>query len=37
MQDIPQQSPYHEELLALQPIVIGGDWDTLDKLLKRQE
>jgi len=32
---IPQQCSYREELLALQPIVVGEDWNRLDAVLKR--
>ncbi len=30
LHDIPQQSSYREELIALQPIVIGMNWEMLD-------
>jgi len=34
LNDIPQQSSYREELLALQPVVVGENWDTLERLLQ---
>ena len=34
MSDIPKQVSYREELLALQPIVIGENWDKLKDKLK---
>lgn len=37
LQDIPKELNYREELIALQPIVIGKDWDKLDKILKGNE
>ncbi|MCX6800879.1 MAG: hypothetical protein NTZ73_01705 [Candidatus Diapherotrites archaeon] len=36
MNEIPTQSPYREELIALMPIVIGEDWDLMNKLLKKR-
>lgn len=33
LNNIPQQVSYREELIALQPIVIGEDWDKLDGIL----
>ncbi len=34
LNDIPQQVNYREELIALNPIVIGKDWRKLDNILK---
>ncbi len=34
LNEIPKNLNYREELIALQPIVIGKDWDKLDKILK---
>lgn len=34
LNDIPQVS-YREEMIALQPIVVGEDWDKLDDILKK--
>ncbi|MGD0728795.1 MAG: hypothetical protein ABR981_01845 [Candidatus Micrarchaeaceae archaeon] len=34
MKDIPRQISYREELIALKPIVIGENWELLDKHLK---
>ncbi len=31
LNDIPKESSYREELLALQPIVIGENWEKLEK------
>lgn len=35
LNNIPPQVSYREELIALQPIVIGEDWDRLDNILKK--
>lgn len=35
LQDIPPQASYREELIALQPIVVGEDWDRLDNVLRK--
>lgn len=32
--NIPEKVSYYEELVALQPIVIGEDWTQLEKVLK---
>ena len=32
--DIPQRSSYREELPTLQPVVVGEDWNKLDRLLR---
>ncbi|MFA5382537.1 MAG: hypothetical protein WC356_05175 [Candidatus Micrarchaeia archaeon] len=34
LNEIPKGLNYREELIALQPIVIGKDWKKLDKILK---
>lgn len=34
LNDVPEQSSYREELVALKPVVVGRDWDKLDRLLK---
>ncbi len=34
MKEVPAQSPYRQELIALQPIVIGENWKTLDEFPK---
>ncbi len=34
MYDVPQDVKYREELLALQPIVIGENWEKLDMVIK---
>jgi len=34
MQDIPSEVGYREELIALQPIVVGENWNTLDRFLR---
>jgi len=33
MKDVPNMISYREELLAMQPVVVGEDWDKLDRLL----
>ena len=33
MQDIPSEVGYREELIALQPIVVGENWGELDQIL----
>jgi len=37
MQELPSQSPYREELIALQPIVVGQDWSELDRIVKEHQ
>ena len=34
LQEIPPQISYREELIALQPIVVGEAWDKLDDILQ---
>jgi nucleoside 2-deoxyribosyltransferase len=34
MNDIPKELSYKEELIAMQPMIIGTNWDTIDKVLK---
>lgn len=34
LNDLPREVPYREELLALEPIVVGENWDKLDSFLK---
>ena len=34
LNDIPQEVNYKEELIALQPTVVGEDWDRLSKILQ---
>jgi septum formation protein len=36
LNDLPKQSPYREELLAMKPIVIGKDWKRLDDILRNK-
>ncbi|MCC7552260.1 hypothetical protein KO317_01175 [Candidatus Micrarchaeota archaeon] len=36
LNEVPKDLNYREELIALQPIVIGKDWDKLDKILKNK-
>jgi len=33
---IPQKISYREELLAMQPIVVGQNWDMVDHILKEK-
>jgi len=35
MKDIPKSSAYKDELTALQPIVIGRNWNKLEELLRK--
>lgn len=35
LNEIPQHISYREELLALQPIVVGEDWGRLDRIIKK--
>ncbi|PIZ50986.1 hypothetical protein COY27_05005 [Candidatus Woesearchaeota archaeon CG_4_10_14_0_2_um_filter_33_13] len=35
LNNIPQQLNYKEEIIALNPIVIGKDWDKLGQVLKK--
>ncbi|MFA5357901.1 MAG: hypothetical protein WC308_03170 [archaeon] len=35
MNEIPIQSPYRQELIALQPTIVGENWKLLDKFLKK--
>lgn len=35
MNEIPEELLYREEILAMRPIVIGTNWDTLDKILNK--
>ncbi|MBU1632186.1 MAG: hypothetical protein ABH824_00600 [Nanoarchaeota archaeon] len=34
LNDIPQEVNYKEELIALQPIVVGEDWNKLSRILQ---
>jgi len=36
LNDIPKEIMYREELIAMQPIVIGTDWDKLKKHMKSE-
>ncbi len=35
LNDIPRDLSYREEVIALRPIVIGENWDNLDKILRK--
>ena len=34
LNNIPEKIMYREELIAMQPIVVGTDWDFLEKHMK---
>ena len=35
LSEVPQQVSYKGEILALEPIVVGEDWDRLDAILRK--
>ena len=35
--EIPDGVNYREEIVAMEPIIIGQDWDRLDKFLRKKD